>query len=265
MPATINGIGTQYYGRKNARQYQGMCEACKRSVTLTDYETGYYFVVLFIPIIPLGRKQILSDCPVCRRHRVVPLKQWETMREESLESGLNDLAENMDDPQTAIELLGRMTFFNRMDEAMDLAAATANQHAEDYDTQLSLGAWYEQQGRQPLADECYDRAVSLDPQHPTSKRIQGIDALQAGKPNDAKTLFEPLRNDVNVYDPAVFYMLASAYQAQDMHAEAIEEFRDLIERNPAYGKDNSVRKAVKKSEKALGAATSILPKKGLFG
>ncbi|MEO1527841.1 MAG: tetratricopeptide repeat protein [Planctomycetota bacterium] len=265
MPATINGIGTQYYGRKNARQYQGMCEACNRNVALTDYETGHYFVVLFIPIIPLGKKQILSDCPVCRRHRVLPLKQWETMREESLESGLNDLAENMQDPGTAIELLGRMTVFNRLDEAMELASATANQHAGDYDTQLALGSWYEQQGNRELSDECFDRAVSIDPNHPTSQRIQGIDAIQAGDPNKAKAFFEPIRNDVNFYDPGVFYMLATCFQQNEMHAEAIEEFRDLIERNASYGKDSTVRKAVKKSEKAINATTSILPKKGLFG
>lgn len=265
MPTTINGIGTQYYGRKNVRQYQGMCESCNRAGTLVDYETGYYFVVLYIPIIPLGRKQILNDCSICRRHRVVPLKEWERIREESLESGLNDLAENTEDPSTAIELLGRMTVFNRMDEAMDLAAATANQHAGDYDTQLALGSWYEQQGNRQLSDACFDRAVSIHPDHPTSKRIQGIDAIQAGNPKEAKGFFDSLRQDADAYDPTIFFMLASAFQQKEMHAEAIEEFRELIERNPSYGKDNSVRKAVKKSEKAINAATSILPKKGLFG
>ncbi|MEL6104983.1 MAG: hypothetical protein AAFU85_03050 [Planctomycetota bacterium] len=265
MPTTINGIGTQYYGRKNVRQYHGHCESCNRSGTLVDYETGYYFVVLFIPIIPLGRKQILNDCSICRRHRVVPLKEWERIREESLESGLSELAENMEDPSTAIELLGRMTVFNRLDEAMDLAAATANQHADDYDTQLALGSWYEQQGQRKLSDGCFDRAVSINPDHPTSKRIQGIDAIQAENPIEAKGFFDALRQDVNAYEPALFFMLASAFQQKEMHAEAIEEFRDLIERNAGYGKDNNVRKAVKKSEKATNATTSILPKKGLFG
>ena len=265
MPTTINGIGTQYYGKKNSRQYQGTCESCGRGVTMTDYETGYYFVIIFIPIIPLGRKQIIGDCPVCRRHRVMPLKDWDRLREESLDSGLSDLAENMEDPSRAIELLGRMTVFNRLDEAMDLAAATVNQHAQDYDTQIAIGSWYERQGQKQLSDDCFKRAIELEPDNPTSKRIQGMDALEAGNPNEAAKHFESLRRDAQSYDPAIFFMLASGYQAQNMHDEAIAEFKDLIERNPPYGKDNSVRKAVKKSEKAVAAAQSILPKKGWFG
>lgn len=265
MPTTINGIGTQYYGKKNPRVYDGICDACNRQVNLTDYETGYYFVVVFIPIIPLGRKQILGDCPVCRRHRVMPLGEWEKIREESLETGLNDLAENMQDPTKAIELLQRMTVFNQMDEAMDLAAATAKQHAADFDTQIDIGSWYERQGQTQLSDQCFATAISLQPDHPTSRRVQGVDAIQSGNVQEAAKHLEPLRQDAEAYDPSLFYMLASAYQTREMHEEAVEEFKDLIERTPEFGKDKTFRKAVKKSEKALGNPSSILPKKGLFG
>lgn len=265
MPTTINGIGTQYYGKKNARVYEGICESCQQHVKLTDYETGHYFVVLFIPLIPLGKKQILNDCSACRRHRSMPLREWEQIREESLDSGLSELAENMDDPSKAVELLGRMTVFNQLDEAMELASATVNQHASDYDTQIDIGSWYESQGKTKLSDDCFARAINLEPDHPTSKRIQGVDAIQKGNPKEAATHFQSLRQPSEVYDPALFYMLASAYQQKGMHEESVNEFKQLIEQNPELGKDKELRKAVKKSEKALGNPTSILPKKGLFG
>jgi tetratricopeptide (TPR) repeat protein len=265
MPTTINGIGTQYYGRKNPRVYEGVCESCQRHVRLTDYETGYYFVVLYIPLIPLGKKQILRDCSSCRRHQVMALAEWEQIREESLDSGLNALAENMDDPSKAMDLLSRMTVFNQMDEALDLAAATARQHEDDFDTQIDLGSWYEGQGISKLSDQCFARAIKLQPDHPTSKRIQGVEAIQKGNPKDAANHFESLRESNDVYDPSLFYMLANAYQANEMHDEALEEFKELVERNPEFANDKTFRKAVKKSEKTLGNPTSILPKKGLFG
>jgi tetratricopeptide (TPR) repeat protein len=265
MPTTINGIGTHYYGKKNRRQYNGQCESCGRQVKLSDYETGHYFVVIFVPLIPLGKKQIIGDCPVCRRHRSMPLKQWAAIREESLESGMNELAENMEDPTKALELLGRMTVFNQMDEAHELAAATAKQHADDFDTQIGLGAWYEQQGQQELSKRCFDHAIGLQPEHPTSKRIQGIDAIQAGKPTEAAKHFEFLRTSSDHYDPALFFMLATTCQQQGLHEQALAEFKDLIERNPAAGKDKTLRKAVKQSEKILGQPSSILPRKGVFG
>jgi tetratricopeptide (TPR) repeat protein len=265
MPTTINGIGTQYYGKKNRRVYQGFCDSCHRQVTLTDYETGYYLVVMFIPLIPLGKKQILGDCSACHRHRAMPLREWERMREESLDDGLTALAENMDDPSKAIELLMRMTVFNQLDEAKELAAATVNQHSQDYETLIEVGSWFEQQGESELSDQCLAKAIALEPDHPTSKRIQGVEAIESGKPKLASEHFEPLRHSVDVYDPSLFYRLATAYQAQGMHEEAIEEFRELIERNPELAKDKALRKAVKKSEKAAGSPQSILPKKGLFG
>ncbi|MCA9138605.1 MAG: tetratricopeptide repeat protein [Planctomycetales bacterium] len=265
MPTTINGIGTQYYGRRNPRVYGGVCESCRRNVTLADYETGYYFVVVFIPIIPLGKKQIIGECSACRRHRVMPLREWERVRDESLESGMNALAENMDDPSKAIELLHKMTVFNQMGEAMELAAATAKQHSQDFETLVDIGSWYEQHNQTRLSDQCFEQAIALAPDHPTSKRIQGVGALQAGKPQEAATYFESLRKSPDFYDPGLFYMLANAYQAAEMHAEAIEEFKDLMGRNAEFANDKTFRKAVKKSEKALGNPTSILPKKGLFG
>ncbi len=265
MPTTINGIGTQYYGKKNPRVYEGYCEACKRNAKLTDYETGYYFVVLFIPVIPLGKKQILGDCSICRRHQVMPLKQWEQLRDESLESGLNELATDMNDPTKAIDLLQRMTVFNQMDEAMELATATAKQHADDFDTQVAIGAWHEQQGHGELADQHFHRAIEIDPQHPTSKRIQAVDAIQRGEPSKAAHHLQSLRESPQHYDAALFYMLAGAYQTAGDHERALQEFRELLEHHPAFGKDKAFRKAVKASEKHLAVQTSILPKKRFLG
>jgi tetratricopeptide (TPR) repeat protein len=265
MPTTINGIGTQYYGKKNPRVYEGFCEACKRNAKLTDYETGHYFVVLYIPVVPLGKKQILGDCSICRRHRVMPLKQWEQLRDESLESGLNELAADMHDPAKAIDLLQRMTVFNQMDEATELAAATSKQHADDFDTQVALGSWYEQQGYGELADKCFHRAIEIDPQHPTTKRIQAVDAIHRGEPAKAAGHLKTLRDSPQHYDPALFYLLAGAYQTAGDHEQALQEFRGLLEHNPAFGNDKAFRKAVKASEKHLAVQTSILPKKRLFG
>ena len=64
MPYTVNGIGTTYYGKKNLKSYQGRCEFCKRDGATQEYETIHWFVVVYVPIIPLGRKQILklSNC-----------------------------------------------------------------------------------------------------------------------------------------------------------------------------------------------------------
>lgn len=265
MPITINGIGTTYYGRKNPRVYEAYCESCKQSTRFTDYTTGHYFVVIYIPIIPLGKRQIIGECSSCRVHRVMPLKQWEQIREESLQTGFEQLATNTDDPASAIDLLYRLTTFNQIEEAFDLAESTALHHGEDFATQIAIGNWYADQGRNTLADHCFARAIAIDPQHPASCTLQATAAIKAEKLREAATFLQPLRQSDETYDPSLFYYYAVQCQKAGEHQTALDEFTELVKRNQALGFDKAFRKSVKASEKALAKAESILPSRGLFG
>jgi hypothetical protein len=64
---TINGIGTMYYGRRNASSAAGQCEWCGQQTTLSEYETTLFFTIIYIPLIPPGKKQVLSECAACRQ------------------------------------------------------------------------------------------------------------------------------------------------------------------------------------------------------
>ncbi|WP_372719728.1 tetratricopeptide repeat protein [Novipirellula sp.] len=265
MPTTINGIGTQYYGKKNPRIYHDRCDSCGAHCQMTDYETGYYFVVLFIPLIPMGKKQILGDCSNCRRHRVMPLHQWNQLREEAIDTGMAKLAEAPNEPQRAIELLGTLTVFNRPEEAMDLASATLQSHQDDIDVQLGIGSWYENQGRKLEAESCFQRAIELDPEYPPCVRIAAINLLESGQPKLAAQQMESLRHPSENYEPALFLMLAQSYAGAGDHDAALREYADVFANVPEAATDKAIRKQVKKSEKALGRSESILPRKGLFG
>src|SRR5262249_18698414 len=143
MPATINGIGTTYYGKKNLKRYLAVCEHCRREVEMQDYETVYWFVVVYIPVIPLGRKQILNYCTRCRRHHAASLAKWEELKEQSIAAHTAALAQNQDDPKASLELLGALTAFNRLDEADRLATGIQSGFDDRPEVQLALGQWYD--------------------------------------------------------------------------------------------------------------------------
>ena len=63
MPMTINHIGTSYYGKSRIHRRKGTCAFCQRVGELQSYDTTLFFVVLFIPLIPLTRKHVLEECP----------------------------------------------------------------------------------------------------------------------------------------------------------------------------------------------------------
>ncbi len=76
MPFSFNGVGTIYYGRENVRTRQAQCGICGESAALTSFDTGLFVILVFIPILPLGRKRVIDQCPACRRHHAMPLDEW---------------------------------------------------------------------------------------------------------------------------------------------------------------------------------------------
>ncbi len=267
MPQTVNGIGTHYYGKSNLELETGACEFCGSIAQLETYETGLFFVVLFIPIIPLGRKQILDYCPSCTQHRAISVKEWQRIKSEAIESSTSNLVDKMDDPDVAIEHLQTLSAFRQHDEARDFAAAMEGSHGTNADVQFFLGAWHEKYGTEGDADRCFDRAFEIDNKHPGAIRARGVGLIQKGNLNEARELFKMLEPPNEHYDPSIFVMLATSYQEQNEHATALEIFKLINDDEPSFGKEGWFRKSVKQSEKMLGKSKndSFLPRWTLFG
>ncbi|REK09484.1 MAG: hypothetical protein DWQ37_18815 [Planctomycetota bacterium] len=259
MPATINGIGTTYYGKKNLRVYEGECEFCQRTAQLSEYETIYWFVVLFIPVLPLGRKQILSDCSICRRHRSVALAKWQQLREQSIAEGTEELSASPDDPQASLKLLQTLSAFSRFDEAEQLAAGIEQRFDDDADVQFSIGQWHDFRGRPTEAAACYRRALALQPDNLAAKRAVALAMMSEGKPAQAEALLNETPQITARQDPAVYIQLGRAYQAQAQHAEACSAFALAHEAAPGLGTDKQFRKWVQTSERFAGSDRSLLP------
>lgn len=251
MPHTINGIGTTYYGKRNVHAYHGVCESCGNETILEDYETGHYFCLIFIPVIPLGRKQIIGYCPACTRHRAMPLDEWKRLKENAINEGMTQLAANKEDPGAAMTLIGTLTGFNERQQAEELAEATQKSFHDNVDVQLFLGAWYEQQGRTDKADACFARAFEIDPNHPAAIRAEGVGMIGQGRLDEARALLDKLAPPSPDYDPSIFFLLACAYQDHNQHDKAMELFEFINQNTPEISKDKAFRKAMKKSRKEL--------------
>lgn len=81
MPTTYNGIGTHYYGKKGLVARAGVCRSCHRAADLISYDTRLWFVIVFIPVIPLGRKRVIDECRSCRRHMVANADAYEEAKQ----------------------------------------------------------------------------------------------------------------------------------------------------------------------------------------
>jgi len=263
MPFTINGIGTQYYFKKNEFIRQDVCEHCQRQATLSDYDVGWFFVVFYIPILPLGRQMILGQCNACSGHRAMPLSQWLQWRESSIERGLEKLSRNPRDPDAALELLGIYSAFHQMEDAWNLAEAMCRTHSDDYRVQLAVGGWYEQHDHIGEANDCFLKAVQLDPLRPESLRIRLVEAIEQSCHKEMMELALALCDAGGDDHLGVVLRAAEQLHAKNKSEDAYKLFERLLQLSPILVKDKDFRRAARPVELAVGRPASLVPAKRL--
>lgn len=263
MPSTINGVGTHYYGKQNREKRAGVCQHCNRQVELENYETRLWFCVVFVPVIPLGKKQILDYCSACTMHTAVPFADWEALRSEAIGESADELRDNRDDPDAGLKMLGTLAAFHKTDEATKLARMLRDQHTDHAQVQFSVGGWLEQCGHGEEATACFERAWKIEPDAPEYRRAWGMTLAERGQLNEARELLSMFEAPESL-DAGTVYFMALQCQKHDDHKQAIELFQLILGLAPALGKDNDFRKAVRASEKAVGGETSILPRRSIF-
>ncbi len=260
MPSTVNGIGTMYYGKRNLMKEQAYCEKCNQYLELNSYQTRTWFVFVFIPLIPLGKKQIINYCPSCTYHRVMPFKKWEQLKAESIQAGMSQMKENEKDPDACLNMHSTLDAFGSREEAKSLADIMENRFPDNFDIQMYLGTFYERIQENLPSDTCFARALEINPEDSSAKRAVGIGAVNMGDLQRGRELILSMEESAQTAD--VIYTLAKGYQDQEKHKEALEIFQILIERFPSLAQtDKDLRKLIQQSEKFAGQSESILPTK----
>ena len=261
MPATYNGIGTHYYGKKNVQTRPGKCRSCGRDAQLQSYDTRLWFVILFIPIIPLGRKRILDYCPHCRRHYVSDLEKWETARQLEVSGAMEQFRSNPT-PEGAIAAHQQMLGFHQITEAAEFKKTMLAQFPDSAKILAYLGAAHGHLGEHAEALNYYNRALALRPDLPEARIGAAREHIRNGRLDDARKLLDFLEKPgaAQLYSLEPLETLGRAYQSAGRHQEALDLFGKLIEALPKVAEHAGFRKLVKKSEKALGRDATVLPK-----
>ena len=139
MPTTVNGIGTHYYGRKNRTARTAPCHFCKRVGALQCYDTRLWFVIVFIPVFPLGRKRIMDECPSCRRHYVADADQYEQNKQLQV-SGALDRFRREPSPDAALSVHALLLGFHEREQAAQFRETVRRQFPSDAELMVGLAA-----------------------------------------------------------------------------------------------------------------------------
>jgi tetratricopeptide (TPR) repeat protein len=256
MPHTINGIGTWYWGKRNILTRDAACEFCGSYRQLSSYDTTLYFTVLYIPLVPLGRKRVVNQCPGCTRHRAIPLKKWEAQKTESLMAAISAWQQDKSSAEKAKQAMGVAIGFQDMTAFDDVAAAASQQFARDPEMQLFLGEAYDHFGRPEMADACYQRAIGLRNDDDTRYGYAAY-LIRRIRPADAKPLLDDVVPQRKRDRAPLVLALAQAYQAVGAHEPAAQLIDELGTAFPDLLSDANFERVRKTSAKYRGTNKKV--------
>lgn len=261
MPTTYNGIGTHYYGRRNPVTRPGTCPHCHRNVTLESYDTKLWFVFVFLPVIPLGRKRIIDKCSACSVHMAVDADQWETAKQLEV-SGAREQFRTDPTPDNAIAAHQQLINFHQHTEAAQFRETLNKEFADHAKVQASLGLVLERLGQPAEAQPHFQRALAVRPDLPEARVGVAREHMRQGRLDEARQLLDFLERPGagQLYPLEPIETLGVAFQKAGRHAEALELFGRLHAELPRANEHRGFRKMVAVSERALGRTEPLLPK-----
>ncbi len=260
MPATYNGVGTLYYGKRNRSVRIAPCRSCGRVAHLESYDTRLWFVIIFIPVLPLGRKRIIDACPACTRHFVAGADEYEQARQLQVSAAQEEYRRSPS-PLTALKLHGTLLAFHEIEQAESLRQSARQKFPTDGEMLVGMAAQLGQAAvYEPMA-ELYEAAHRLRPDLPEVRVELALRRIDSGRLEEARKLLDFLeapgaarRHSLGPLDT-----LALHYQKKGRHQEALEIAQHLLDELPRIGQIHRFRAFVARSEKALGRYDSMLP------
>ena len=272
MPTTVNGVGTRYFGRKNRSTRTDACRHCGRLADLESFDTRLWFVILFIPVIPLGRKRVIDSCSLCGLHVALDAGSYALAREEQI---IQAVKRFRDAPSVNNALQGHATLvaFDDREKAATLRRDALARYPGRTDMLVGFAKTLDDHAARDLALPLYESALRLESDLPSARVGIAAKRMEEGRLDDARTMLAfleaPGASRKHSLDP--LRTLAEHFQQQGRHAEALAIAEYLLRAIPALGQQQEFRAFVRKSEKAQGTLHSILPARrrrsflGLFG
>jgi tetratricopeptide (TPR) repeat protein len=256
MPFVFHGIGTWYYGKKRIHTLKGACEFCGKQTDLASYDTTLFFVVVFVPVIPLGQKRILQECSICRKHRSVSLARWEEARLRDCGDLPEMLSRNPNDRDAIMRAIGLSIAYQDEPLFNHILEASAGRYTRDAAVQYHLGDAYAFFSRWPSAEDAYAASLVVDDNDVIREQLAWA-LLKQDRPDEARPYLQHVIDESKRESAGSVYFLVKAYQAQGRHEEALEIMDERDQAFPDWANDKPYQQQRKTSTRYRGTDKKI--------
>ncbi len=250
MPSTINGIGTHYYGRGNRSEVTGRCEFCGRTARLTSYDTWECFCLVFVPIFPIGRYRILSDCASCRRHNRVKLAEFRSMFDERVVPLREQVAAKPRDAEARRGLVAALMDLHMWTDADREARDGVATLPEDPELNRLAGEIAAYRGDAAGATPYLRKAADLAPDSAAQRTRLGHHLLDLGQTEDAiRELARAQASDSSHWQAS--YWLGQALLRAERWSEALPALERVLSLRPDLASDEELLADIARCKRAL--------------
>jgi tetratricopeptide (TPR) repeat protein len=256
MPYRVNGIGTNYWGKRNIFLRRGVCESCHAAGDLISYDTTNSLVFLFLPLIPLRKKRVLDDCPHCRRHRVLNLKDWREQREKAFSAARKLFREQPQSDEAAKAIIGAAIAFQDAGLLRRLGPEIHRHQGWNPEILERLGLAYSYFGELEKGEEILRQALALG-DRPEAREHLARNLIDQLRPGEALPLLRHILENKEASKAGYLALLIEAYQAQGMHEAALAVLNQCSRAFPDLESSKELKKRRKQSEKLLSSGKAL--------
>lgn len=99
--------------------------------------------MVFIPVIPLGRKRIIDSCPACRRHFVADAARYEQSKQLETSGSIDRFRRDTSAP-VALEVHANLLTFHEHDQAAEFRVQVLEKFPDNAELRAGLAAQLDQ-------------------------------------------------------------------------------------------------------------------------
>lgn len=98
--------GWGYYNRRDHSLVRTGCQSCGHQGYHKSYTSSRFISLYFVPIIPIGRQKIVSECPNCKEALGMSFSKWNKLNKKDLPNALSTYEASPTNVEAAKELMG---------------------------------------------------------------------------------------------------------------------------------------------------------------
>lgn len=203
--------GSGYFNRRDHSLVRGSCQSCGQRGYLRSYTSTHFITLYFLPVIPIGSKKIIEECPHCKNALGLSRRKFNAFRKKDLPQAVARFEANPSDKDAAEAALAAIVQGQQKTELKRLAPTFRSVFTGDGRLLYLLAHSCSHLCLDDLADEYFLGAVKADPDDEIAAAAEAhIKSKNLPKPKAPNRLLQSL--PVFIVPGLIIFALASLLQ-----------------------------------------------------